>query len=200
MTPVREGRSPGTASAGLWHQAWLRWPVAGWLWLLWVVLWGSVSPVVILGGLLVALLVVLLFPLPPITHRLAVHPLWVVAMAGHLLVDLTGSALIVAREAVLRGPRVRAAVLEAPLRVDTDLLITAASHLTTMTPGSMVLEIDRGERLFYIHSLPVRDAAEAEAQRGDVASAERRVRRALAPGGRGGGAPDGDVHDGKEQR
>ncbi|GAA2406289.1 hypothetical protein GCM10010420_37730 [Streptomyces glaucosporus] len=165
---------------GLPHQARRRWPVAAGLWVLWIVLWGSVSPLVLVCGLVVVALAVLLFPLPPVTHRVRVRPLWAAAMAGRLLVNLVGSALTVAREALLRGPRARAAVLEAPLRVDTDLLITATAHLTAVTPGSMVLEIDREGRRVYIHALPVRDAAEAEAQRGDVAAAERWVVRALS--------------------
>ena len=200
MTPTNTPTDPP-------RRAWRRWPVVTGLWLLWTVLWGSVSPVVLVGGAVVAALVVLLFPLPPVTHRLAARPLWAVALAGHLMVDLVGSALVVAREALLRGPRVRAAVLEAPLRVDTDLLITATAHLTTLTPGSMVLEVDRGGRRFYIHSLPVRNAAEAEAQRGDVAAAERWVVRALSTTAaredlprrarRYGGQQDGDQGEGR---
>ncbi|MGK5501242.1 Na+/H+ antiporter subunit E, partial [Streptomyces sp. URMC 125] len=188
---------------GLLRQAVRRWPVLVWLWLLWIVLWGSVGPAVLIGGAVVAALVVALFPLPAITHRMTVRPLWVVALAGHLLVDLAVSALTVAREALLRGPRVRAAVLEARLEVDTDLLITAAAHLTTLTPGTLVVEIDRGRRRFYVHSLPVRDAAEAGKRRREIADAERWVVRAYGsaavreallgrkrPAGRTDGGPD----------
>ncbi|GAA2424200.1 Na+/H+ antiporter subunit E [Streptomyces macrosporus] len=171
--------SADRGGGGLPRQAVRRWRLLVWLWLLWIVLWGSVSPVVLVTGLVVAGLVLLLFPLPPHTHRLTVHPLWAVAMVGHLLVDLVGSALTVAREALLRGPRARAAVLEARLEVDNDLLVTAAAQTTALTPGSLVLEIDRAERLFYVHALPVRDAAEAEDQRGDVRDAERWVVRAF---------------------
>ncbi len=156
-----------------------RWPLLIWLWLLWIVLWGSVSPLVLVTGLVVAGLVILLFPLPPLARRVTARPLWVVALVGHLLADLIGSALIVAREALLRGPRTRSAVLEARLTVDNDLLITAAAQMTALTPGSLVLEIDREEKLFYVHVLPARDAVEAEAQRRDVTNAERWVVRAF---------------------
>ncbi|MBN3929749.1 Na+/H+ antiporter subunit E [Streptomyces verrucosisporus] len=156
-----------------------RWSVVLWLWLLWTVLWGSVSPVVLVCGAAVAVAVAVLFPLPPIGHRASVHPLGLAAMAGNMLVDLVRSALVVAREAVLRGPRTRAAVLEVHLEADTDLLITATSHLVTLTPGTLVLEIDRGRRRLYVHALPVRDASQAPQWRTATLEDQRRVVRAL---------------------
>ncbi|GAA3652168.1 Na+/H+ antiporter subunit E [Streptomyces chitinivorans] len=156
-----------------------RWPVMLWLWLLWIVLWGSVSPVVLVCGAAVALAVAVVFPLPPIGHRASVHPLGLAAMTGYLLVDLVRSAVVVAREAVLRGPRARAAVLEVQLEADTDLLITATAHLVTLTPGTLVLEIDRGRRRLYVHALPVRDASRVPGRRAETSEEEHRVVRAL---------------------
>ncbi|MTE21787.1 Na+/H+ antiporter subunit E [Streptomyces sp. TRM43335] len=197
MTPTDTSAHRAPAG-GLLRQTARRWPVLLWLWLLWIVLWGSVGPVVLLAGAVVAVSVTVLFPLPPITHRVAAHPVGVAVMAGHLLADLVVSALTVAREALLRGPRARAAVLEQRLDVDTDLLITATAHMTTLTPGTLVLEIDRGRRRFYVHALPVRDVAEAGKRRREVAGAERRVARALGTAGvrqrllgRGPGGPEG---------
>ncbi|MDG9701267.1 Na+/H+ antiporter subunit E [Streptomyces sp. DH37] len=177
MTPTDDTATGAPAPPGnRWRG---RWPVAAWLWLLWIGLWGSVSPVVLVCGAAVAVLVVLLFPLPPISHRASIHPAALAAMAAHVLVDLVRSAVVVAREAVLRGPRARAAVLEVQLEADTDLLITATSHLVTLTPGTMVLEIDRERRRLYVHALPVHDPSQVLARRAETAGDERRVVRAL---------------------
>ncbi|MGK5447934.1 Na+/H+ antiporter subunit E [Streptomyces radiopugnans] len=181
MSSTDDTTTAATPPAG--NRLWGRWPVVLWLWLLWTVLWGSVSPVVLVCGAVVALAVVLLFPLPPIGHRASVHPLGLAVMAGHMLVDLVRSALVVAREAVLHGPRTRAAVVEVQLEADTDLLITATSHLVTLTPGTLVLEIDRGRRRLYIHALPVRDASQAPVRRAETLGNERRVVRALGTAG-----------------
>ncbi|MEE1942087.1 Na+/H+ antiporter subunit E [Streptomyces sp. TRM 70361] len=159
------------------------WPQVLWLWLLWIVLWGSVSPVVLLCGAVVAVLVPVLFPLPPVTRRAHLHPLWLLALPGHLLVELVGSALIVAREAVLRGPRAKAAVLEVPLWVESDLMVSATASLASLTPGTLVLEIDRDGRLLYVHALPVRDKEHLGARRDEVVDAESWVVRVFGPSG-----------------
>jgi multicomponent Na+:H+ antiporter subunit E len=160
-----------------------QWPQALWLWVLWIVLWGSVSPVVLAGGAVVALVVVALFPLPSIASRARLHPLWLLLLPGHLLFGLIGSAVAVAREAVVRGPRVRAAVLEVPLRSESDLMIAATANLASLTPGTLVLEIDRERRRLYVHALPARDAREVERRRDEVVTAERWVLRTIGPAG-----------------
>lgn len=150
-----------------------------WLWLLWLALWGSTGALAVTGGLMVAVAVVLAFRLPPVSPRVTVRPVRLALLLGRLAVDITGSAVAVGWAAVRHGKRVPAAVIEVPLAVDSDLLITVVSQLTTMTPGSLVLEIDRGQRLLYVHTLPVGDPREAERRRRAVQRAEREVALAL---------------------
>ncbi|MBW1599772.1 Na+/H+ antiporter subunit E [Streptomyces sp. JJ38] len=150
----------------------------GWLWLVWVALWGSLSAPVLASGGLVALGIVLVFRLPPVTTA-AVRPARVVLLVGHLLLSAIGAAAVIAWEAVRHGPRTHVAIVEVPLRADTDLLVTLVANLTTLTPGTLVLEIDRGRRTLYVHALPVRDAAGAERVRRRVRSVDLRVVRAL---------------------
>ncbi|MFP8962347.1 Na+/H+ antiporter subunit E [Streptomyces nanhaiensis] len=187
MSPAdeREHGTAGTREArgGPPRRTSRQWPLALWLWVLWIVLWGSVSPVVLVGGAVVALLVVVLFPLPSIARRARPHPLWLLLLPAHLLVGLVGSAVAVALEAVRRGPRVRAAVLEVPLRSESDLMIAATASMASLTPGTLVLEIDRDRRRLYVHALPARDAQEVERRRGEVATAERWVMRTIGPAG-----------------
>ncbi|MFH0241540.1 Na+/H+ antiporter subunit E [Streptomyces sp. HK10] len=160
-----------------------QWLLALWLWVLWTVLWGSVGPVVLVGGAVVALLVAVLFPLPAIARRARFHPLWLLLLPAHLLAGLVGSAVAVALEAVRRGPRVRAAVLEVPLRSESDLMIAATANMASLTPGTLVLEIDRDRRRLYVHALPARDALEVERRREEVVVAERWVVRTIGPAG-----------------
>ncbi|MGY1454616.1 Na+/H+ antiporter subunit E [Streptomyces sp. SS8] len=186
MSP--DNQADGTANAaggrgGPPRRTSRQWPLALWLWALWIVLWGSVSPVVLVGGAVVALLVVALFPLPPIARRARFHPLWLLLLPAHLLVGLLGSAVAVALEAVRRGPRVRAAVLEVPLRSESDLMIAATANMASLTPGTLVLEIDRDRRRLYVHALPARDAREVDRRRGEVVVAERWVVRTIGPTG-----------------
>lgn len=171
-------------------------PMLGWLWLLWVLLWGRLSAVVLLAGLLVAVAIVTAFPLPPILPHMTLRPLRLAWLLGHLVADVAASAVTVAWEAVRHGSAPRRAIVEVPLRVDSDLLIAATASLATLTPGTLVLEIDREHRLLYAHALPVRDREEAEHRRREVQEAENRVVRAF---GRDGGGAGRDAARGPER-
>ncbi|WP_053171310.1 Na+/H+ antiporter subunit E [Streptomyces sp. SBT349] len=150
-----------------------------WLWLLWIMLWGSAGGTVVLGGLLIAAGVLGTFWMPPVRNRVAVRPLRLLGLAGHLLVDLVVSAVAVGWAAVRHGPRAPSAVIEVRLAEDSDLLIAVIAYLTTMTPGSLVLELDRDRRLLYVHVLPVAGPAQAEAHRRAVGKAERAAALAI---------------------
>ncbi|MEW2635219.1 Na+/H+ antiporter subunit E [Streptomyces sp. NPDC048389] len=159
-----------------------------WLWLLWAVLWGSLSPLVVTAGLVVALVVVVAFPLPPVLTPAGRRPVRIAGLVGRLAVDLVGSAATVAWEAVRYGGKTSAAIVEVPLRADTDLLVTTVANFSTLTPGTLVLEIDRRGQILYVHALPARGADGPERRRRDVRAVDRRVTRALG-GGDGPAAP-----------
>lgn len=154
-------------------------PTVVWLWLLWVLLWGSTGPVVLVGGLLVAVALVLAFPLPPVSPGDVVRPLALGWLLGHVLVHFVRSGAVVAWQVVRHGGKTTSAIIEVPLRVDDDLLIAAAAEITTMTPGALVMEIDRRRRRLYVHALPVRDQRDVDRRREEVRAVERRVARVL---------------------
>ncbi|QEV08696.1 Na+/H+ antiporter subunit E [Streptomyces prasinus] len=166
------------------------WPMVGWLWLLWVLLWGSVGPVVLVGGLLVAVAVVRSFSLPPILPGAVPRPLAIGRLLAGLLEDIVVSGATVAWQALRYGERTSTAIVEVPLRVDSDLLITAVAELTTIAPGTLVVEIDRRRQRLYVHALPVRDEADVDRRREAVQTLERRVARAVGRGRRTGSSGD----------
>lgn len=59
-----------------------------WLTVLWMILWGSVSWWMLFSGLVVAMLVSLAFPLPPVELGLRVRPVAFASLLGHFLVDI----------------------------------------------------------------------------------------------------------------
>jgi multicomponent Na+:H+ antiporter subunit E len=162
-----------------------------WLWLLWAVLWGSLSPLVVTAGFVVALAVVVAFPLPSVRTPAGRRPLRVAGLLGRLAVDLVRSAATVAWEAVRYGSKTSAAIVEVHLQADTDLLVTTVANLTTLTPGTLVLEIDRRGQILYVHALPVRGPEGPERSRREVRAVDERVTRALGRGD-GPGAPDAE--------
>jgi multicomponent Na+:H+ antiporter subunit E len=126
-----------------------------WLVLVWILLWGTVSAANILSGLAVALLITVLLPLPAVAVEGRLHP---VSLARLMLVVswyLVLSSLQVAWLAIKPGPPPRSAVLRIRFAVKSDLVLALGVNAINLTPGTMVLEIDRDQRFLYVHVLDV---------------------------------------------
>ncbi|MGJ3561114.1 Na+/H+ antiporter subunit E [Streptomyces sp. INA 01156] len=130
------------------------------------------------------------------------RPLAIGRLLIALLTDLIVSGTAVAWQ-VLRYGETSAAIVEVPLRVDSDLLITAVAEFTTIAPGTLVVEIDRRRQRLYVHTIPVHDEADIARRREAVQSVERRVARAVGttrrrtgPPGDDGSGPPGDTGTG----
>ncbi|WP_320777972.1 Na+/H+ antiporter subunit E [Streptomyces sp. CRN 30] len=184
-------------------------PMVAWLWLLWVLLWGSAGALVMIGGLLVAVAVVLAFPLPAVLPGAVPRPVPAARLLLHLLTDLVRSGVIVARQVLRHGGRTTAAVIEIPLHADSDLMVTAVAELTSVSSGTLVVEIDRRRSRLYVHALPMADGQDITRRREEVQALERRIaevlgRRLGSDDGSGPDGPDGpdepDGRDGPEGR
>jgi len=163
------------ATVRLRHQV----PLLAWLVLVWILLWGTWSWANLLSGIAVALVVMLLLPLPPVVGGLRVRPLPLVRFVGHFLVDLAVSGAQVAWRALAPGGVQQGAIVRVQLRVDSDLLLTAVAETISLVPGSLVLDLDREQKLISVHLLHVRDRADVDRQKADVLATEERIVRAF---------------------
>ena len=142
--------------------------VVAWLALVWVLLWGTWSWANVLAGVAVAVAVRVLLPLPTVVTRGRVHLptllrlLWVVA------VDLVVSSLEVVWLSVRPGGPPHSAVVRSSVRVRSDLVLSLLVNTITLSPGSVVLEVDLESRVLHTHVLGVRSAA-------DLARFQRKV-------------------------
>lgn len=154
-------------------------PLLAWLVIIWGALWQDFSPGNLLFGAIIALIVTRLFYLPPVglsgrfnvlhAVRYAFVFVWHVAVASFELLWL----------ALAKGPRVRSAVVAVPLRSHTDLMVTATGHVTSLVPGSMVVDVDRANATLYVHFINVEDAAGAERVRREVLDVEAELIRIM---------------------
>ena len=156
-----------------------RWPHLIWLTLVWVLLWGSVRPVTVLGGVLVSTLVIVAFPLPPAREHLPVRPLQLLLLAGYLAGDLIVSAVNVSWEILRYGRRATAGILAVPLLTGSDWVAAAVGCAISLSPGTFVLQIDRRRGVCYVYALGMRGPAEAVRVRRQVLGLQRRVISAL---------------------
>jgi multicomponent Na+:H+ antiporter subunit E len=126
-----------------------------WLMLVWILLWGTISAANILSGLAIALLITLLLPLPAVPVEGRLHPVPLLRLIAVVAYDLALSSLQVAWLAIKPGPPPLSAVLRAHLALKSDLVLALAVNIITLTPGSIVLEIDQTRRMIYVHVLDV---------------------------------------------
>ncbi|MGY5886024.1 Na+/H+ antiporter subunit E [Modestobacter lacusdianchii] len=154
-------------------------PVLTWLVLVWILLWGTWSWANLLSGVLVAVLVTNVLPLPAVVGGARVHPVALVVFAGYFLKDLVVSSAQVAWQAIRPSGIEQGAIIAVQLRTDSDLLLTLIAEALTLVPGSIVLDLDRPRRTLGIHLLHVDDADDVEHQRAGVLTMEDRVVRAF---------------------
>lgn len=144
-----------------------------WLVLVWLLLWGTVSVANVASGLLVALAITLLLPLPSVPVRGRVNPLSAAWLALNVAWWLVKSSTQVAW-LTLRPRRVPlSAVLVGHLAVKSDLVLALAVNILNLTPGTLVLEIDQDRRLVYVHVLNVDSQSGVDRFNRQVAELER---------------------------
>lgn len=172
----RSGSRYRRVATRLRHQ----WLAVCWLALVWVLLWGDLSWGNVLGGLVVGLVVVVVLPLPSFDVHGRVRPLRVVVLAGRFVVDLVVASFQVAWFAVRSGREPRGAVVGVRLRNASDIYLTVTAELSSLVPGSLVMEVHRLTGMLYLHVLDLEWYGGADKVRADVLALEARVLRALA--------------------
>lgn len=165
-----------------------------WLTVVWLAMWGDVTPMLVATGLLVAVLVSLAFPLPPVQLSVGVRPLALLVLVGRFVVDVVRASIHVTA-VVLTRRDLRNAVIEVDLTSSSDFVLTGVAAMLALVPGSIVVEARRSTHTLYLHVLDTPDREAAEKFRRNALALERRILRALpprettdrpAPGARGG--------------
>ena len=77
------------------------------------------------------------------------------------------------------GGVTQGAIVQVQLRVDSDLLLTVVAETLSLVPGSLLLDLDREERLISVHLLHVDDLDDVARQKADVLAIEERIVRAF---------------------
>ncbi|GGM59813.1 hypothetical protein GCM10010106_01940 [Thermopolyspora flexuosa] len=143
--------------------------------LVWCLLWGQFSWANIIGGLALALAVLAVFPLPPVTFAGRIHPLGLARFTLRFLRDLVVSSVQVAVLAFRFGHLPRSAIIAVAPRIRSDLNLTLTGIALSLIPGSLVIEVDRRAGVLYVHALGLRDADEVERFRRSVLDLEARI-------------------------
>lgn len=132
-----------------------------WILLVWCALWQDFGLPNVAFGLVLAVLVTVLFPMPRLylsdrvnlwySLQFVVYFLWQIVVASSRLTVL----------ALSFNKPVNSAVVGVQLRTRSDLFITATSHALSLIPGSLVVEVDRANSVLYFHVIDVNTTADA---------------------------------------
>lgn len=150
-----------------------------WLTLVWTGLWGDISVLVVLSGVVVAVVVCVVFPMPPLGMNLRVHPLHLAWLVTRFLWDVLVASAQVAWTTLQLHRQPRNAVIEVDLTTHSDFVLTIVAEMVSLVPGSLVVEARRSTHSLFLHVLDARDTAGVEKMRRQVFALERRVLRAF---------------------
>ncbi|MBT1544625.1 Na+/H+ antiporter subunit E [Curtobacterium aurantiacum] len=154
-------------------------PLVAGLTVLWALLWGSWTPLTLLCGIVVALLVTQALPLPPVplSARFSiVHVLrFLVVWSGLVIVASFRVAWVAFRP---RGVR-RSSITLVQLHSTSEMTFTLATLAISLVPGSYVADVDLRRRRLLLHVLDTERIEQVEDERRVALRIEAMVIRAL---------------------
>ncbi|WP_193106503.1 Na+/H+ antiporter subunit E [Brachybacterium sp. FME24] len=142
---------------------------------LWCLLWGGVDLKNVLGGLMAAVIVFILFPMPPTGHELTLRPVRFLKFALRFLYDLCESAVQVGWFAIRPGPQPPSSVIAVKMASRSDFFLTVTGVLCTLIPGSVVVEAQRATGMLFLHTIGAGTEEEVEKARRIVLEQEKRL-------------------------
>jgi multicomponent Na+:H+ antiporter subunit E len=155
------------------HQLWKQTPLLVGLVILWMLLWGSLSMLNLVTGILVALLVTRVFFLPPVELSGRLNVIWLVVFLGRFL------GFQVAYQALRPHTITRSSLIAVQLVTRSDFLLTLTSIALSLVPGSLVVEVDRERSILYLHALNTRTMDDVAAVRTKALRVEYLIVRVL---------------------
>lgn len=150
-------------------------PLLVWLVFVWVVLWQDYSLGNIAFGLILALVIVNYFRLPPVELSGRFNIFHAIMFVLDFIKDIFVASMHITWVAISRPRSVTNAVIGVPLQTRQDLIVTLVGHVTTLIPGSLVIDVDRRTSTLYLHVFDVKSEADLEQMRQAVWRTERQV-------------------------
>ncbi|MBB3157517.1 multicomponent Na+:H+ antiporter subunit E [Microbacterium proteolyticum] len=154
-------------------------PLLVWLVALWMLLWGQLTWLALLTGLVMAVFVTRVYRLPPIELSGRINLWYGLVFVVTFLGAVIKGSLIVAWQVLDFRRQPGAAIIAVPLRVDDDVIMAHTAVTASLIPGSLIVDVDRDNRTLFLHTIGVRSNEDAEHQRRVVLRWEARITRAV---------------------
>ena len=144
----------------------------------WLVLVGEVNFVTVVGGIALATLVTIVFPLPSIQWAGRPRLRGSVRLLAHLVKDLAVASVRLAAFAFWRDIPTPG-IIRINLRSDVDLYQVNTAELVSVVPGTIVVDARRRSRTLYLHVFDLPDPELRDEVVKDALALESRVVHAL---------------------
>jgi multicomponent Na+:H+ antiporter subunit E len=158
---------------------WQQLPLLVALVVLWMLLWGSVSWLNLVTGILLAVGVTRVLYLPPVELSGRFNVIWFVVFLVRFLGQLVVASFLVAFQAFRPRGISRNSIVAVQLVTRSDFIMTVTAVAISVIPGSIVLEADREGGILYLHALGTDDQSSVDAVRETVLRTEARLVRAV---------------------
>lgn len=145
--------------------------------LLWAMLWGQFTVLSVLTGVAIATIVTLVFYLPAIQFSRRLDPLRTAYFFVRLVCDIVVASFQVAWIVLRPGAVPQNSIVAVQLRTRSDLITMWVAESLSLVPGSIVVDLDRGESILYLHVLDTDDEGDVERARSRVLATEERIVR-----------------------
>ncbi|AZN30200.1 Na+/H+ antiporter subunit E [Flaviflexus salsibiostraticola] len=150
-----------------------------WLTIVWTLLWGEVSTGNVVAGFLLALLLTTLTPLPAATFDGRFRPLALLRLVAVFIYEIVKASTEIAVYAIM-GRHPKGAVIRVQSRGHSDVFLTMLAGMTSLVPGSVVVDVHAASGTLYIHVFDIEMAGGLEAAHQAVLDQEERILRAFA--------------------
>ena len=138
-----------------------------WLITLWLLLWGDVSYANVLGGLAVAIIVLLFARLDTASLRpTRLRPWWALRYLVTVVGQLITANIRLAVEILTPHDGTYTGIIAVPIRGGSDAVVILVANSITLTPGTMTIDVKRHEgdddemtagATLYVHGMYMRD-------------------------------------------
>lgn len=125
--------------------------------LLWMLITNLFSAANLVVGLVVGLVILATFG-APLGGAAYARRLWrIVGLVVFFLKEMVVANLKMAYFTVMPLNRIRPGIVAVPLEPMSDAAVTLLANLTTLTPGTLSVEVSADRRVLYVHSMEVDD-------------------------------------------
>ena len=129
-------------------------------------------------GFLVSVAIMLVFPLPPIKPGFRFWPVQGVWMLVYITWKMFVASFQVTAQVFTPGT-VHSSVISVKQRTGSDLMLVCTAIVTTVIPGSVIVEVGQTERELFVHVLGADTEEKVRKAEKDVRALEERLVRGL---------------------